>query len=69
MTTRDGYRKSQIAKKYIQEVKRKTGRTLNLRQARTETAAIESIIKALSPLNQSKKIKVMRAAQVLLGVE
>lgn len=67
VTTRKGYRKSQVAKKYAKQISRTTGTRLDLKQARKEWEVIEFMIKTLAPLNHKQKIKVLTAVSILLA--
>ncbi len=65
MTTRNGYRKSLVAKTYAI----RTGRShMSLRQARKEMQAATEIARAIGKLSDREKFKVLRAAKILLDI-
>lgn len=65
ITTRKGYRKSKVAKKYAEDVLTKTGKLISLRQARKETAVIQVLIKILKPLTDKQRNKVVQCVKIL----
>lgn len=69
ITTRAGYRRNVLAKKYMKEVFKKTGNKITLRQAVKEQLVIESLIRALAPIKQTdKKVKILKAVGILMDL-
>jgi hypothetical protein len=69
VTTRKGYRKSIIAKRFARDVLKKEGRKINLREARKCTEAIENVLTAVGRLPLKDKIKIVRATALLYDIE
>jgi len=69
VTTRNGYRKSKVAKKYQDWCFNYNGKIPNLRQARKETEIIQVLIKILKPLTDKQRVKVIRAVKILADLE
>lgn len=65
VTTRKGYRKSLIAKRFQKQILMETGKTKTLRETRKIAEAYEACIKTLKPLKQAERIKVVRAVKIL----
>lgn len=65
VTTRKGYRKSLVAKRYANQISRTTGARLSLRQARKEWEVIEELIKTLAPLKPRQREKILKAVNIL----
>jgi len=65
ITTRSGWRKSQVAKQYQADVWKKLRRTTTLRQARKEWAVIERLLTILKPLGDRNAVRVLKAVAIL----
>ena len=69
VTTRKGYRKTLVAKQYQAEIFKRTGKKINLRDARKQQEAVEKLRKALAGLSQRQAVKIVRATAILLDLD
>lgn len=69
ITTRNGYRKTLLAKKYVKEVRIYENRYVNLRDARKAIEVQQEMIKILKPLSQKQRLKVIMAVKIMLDLE
>lgn len=68
-TTRKGYRKTLVAKRYAAHWQRVDGKKIGLKEARKATAIVEVLIKILKPLTDKQRNKVVRCVKILSDME